>query len=218
MSEEKFLAVVTKGQPAAPGYFLYNATLNKQQRDVRALDTAVPALASAEVEAALARGAVVHDARDVQEFAAGHLRGSVNVPTDGRMATRLSRIGYDRVVGRVADVEAFLLAHREDVERASRLPVTEADEALARGDVQVVDLRNPGELTGGTIPGAVPIPLAQLAARTGELDPTRPVVVYCAGGWRSSVGASLLRARGFADVSDVLGGFGAWQRAHAAAS
>ena len=85
-------------------------------------------------------------------------------------------------------------------------------------DVQVVDIRNVGELAAGGVPGAAHIPLAELARRADELDPSRPVVTYCAGGWRSSVAASLLRARGFADVSDVLGGYVAWERAHAAAS
>ncbi|MEO7752798.1 MAG: rhodanese-like domain-containing protein [Terracoccus sp.] len=243
MSEESFLEVVTAGQPTAPGYFVYNATLNKQAREVRALDATVPALDPDAVDAALARGARVHDARDVQEFAAGHLRGSVNVPADGRMAetvgmvfdpadqivlvapegqeqevaTRFARIGYDHVVGFVADPEAYFLGHRDDVDRASRLPVAEADAALAREDVQVVDIRNAGELEPGAIPGARNIPLAELSRRASELDPSRPVLVYCAGGWRSSVGASLLRSRGFADVSDVLGGFGAWERARAAA-
>ena len=60
------------------------------------------------------------------------------------------------------------------------------------------------------IPGAVNIPVGQLADRTGELDRSRPTVVYCAGGYRSSVAASLLRQRGFTDVSDILGGYGAW--------
>ena len=63
------------------------------------------------------------------------------------------------------------------------------------------------------IPGAVNIPVGQLPDRTDELDPRRPTVVYCAGGYRSSMAASLLRQRGFADVSDVLGGYGAWVEA-----
>ena len=242
MTEEQFLEVVTAGQPTAPAYFVYNAMLNKQSRDVRDVDAVVPALDDDAVGAALARGARVHDARDVQEFAAGHLRGSVNVPVDGRMAetvgmvfapddeivviapdgqaqevaTRFARIGYDHVLGYVADPEAHLLAHEGEVVRASRLSVAEVDAAREREDVQLVDIRNAGEVEAGTLPGARHIPLAELARRSGELDPTRPVLVFCAGGWRSSVGASLLRARGFADVSDILGGYGAWDRARAA--
>ena len=244
MSEEQFLAVVTEGQPSAPGYFVYNATLNKLDREVRDIDATVPALTDAEAEQALAAGAALHDARDVQEFAAGHLRGSVNVPADGRMAetvgmvftpdqqvviiapegteqevaTRFARIGFDNVLGYLPDPEAFFLSHQDEVERASRLPAPEADEAATRADVQVVDIRNAGEVAAGMLPGARHIPLAELPARADELDADRPVLLYCAGGWRSSVGASLLRAKGFSDVSDILGGYGAWALAHPQAS
>ncbi|HET9631912.1 MAG TPA: rhodanese-like domain-containing protein, partial [Terrabacter sp.] len=134
------------------------------------------------------------------------------------VATRFARIGYDHVVGYVADLEEYVLTHQDQVTRASRLPVAEVDETAARADVQVIDIRNAGELEAGMLPGARHIPLAELGRRAGELDRHRPVVVYCAGGWRSSVGASLLRARGFTDVSDILGGYGAWDLAHANAS
>jgi rhodanese-related sulfurtransferase len=67
------------------------------------------------------------------------------------------------------------------------------------------------------VPGAVNIPLAQLARRVDELDPAKPTLLYCAGGWRSSVGSSLLRHLGFADVSDVLGGYAGWETTHAPA-
>ena len=80
-------------------------------------------------------------------------------------------------------------------------------------DLQIVDVRNPGEVAAGTIPNAITIPVGQLPGRLGELDATKPTVVYCAGGYRSSVAASLLRQNGFADVSDILGGYGAWDEA-----
>jgi glyoxylase-like metal-dependent hydrolase (beta-lactamase superfamily II)/rhodanese-related sulfurtransferase len=244
MSEADFLEVVTAGQPSAPAYFLYNATLNKQGRHVRDTDATVPALTADQVERALAAGAILHDARDQQEFAAGHLRGSLNVPWDGRLAetvgtvltpdqqvvilapqgqeqevaTRFARIGFDNVLGHVADPEAYLFSHQQDVVRASRLTPGQVDEAVAATGAQVIDLRNEGELAEGMLPGARHIPLAELMTRSGELDPDRPVLLYCAGGWRSSVGASFLRAHGFSDVSDLLGGYGAWQRVTSVAS
>jgi hydroxyacylglutathione hydrolase len=79
--------------------------------------------------------------------------------------------------------------------------------------LQVVDVRAPGEFAGGALPGAVNLPLPRLRSTLGQLDPSRPVLVNCAGGYRSSVAASLLRAHGFADVSDLLGGWNAWQAA-----
>ena len=76
--------------------------------------------------------------------------------------------------------------------------------------LQVVDVRNPGETARGVDPGRARSCCPQLTRRMGELDPARPTVVYCASGYRSSIGASVLAAAGFDDVSDLLGGFGAW--------
>ena len=72
-------------------------------------------------------------------------------------------------------------------------------------------MRNPGEVKlGGTIAGAHELPVTHLSAGLAELDPAAPTVVYCAGGYRSSIAASILRQAGFDDVSDLLGGYGAW--------
>jgi len=244
MSEDDFLAVVTEGQPSAPGYFVYNATINRQERDLRELESEVPALTWEQFQDEVAVGARIHDARDPQEFAAGHLTGAINVPADGRMAetvgmifaptdrivvvapegleqqvaTRIARIGFDHVVGFLADVEAVMTAHPDQVEQASRLTVEQTEAALADGEVQLVDIRNAGEVASGMIPGARHIPLAELVNRSSDLDRDTPVIVNCAGGWRSSVGASALRSLGFTDVSDLLGGYGAWEKVHASAS
>ena len=74
----------------------------------------------------------------------------------------------------------------------------------------MVDIRNPGEQEDGIIDGAARIPLARLLDQMDELDRGVPTVVYCAGGYRSSIGASLLRAYGFTSVADLQGGFAAW--------
>ncbi len=244
MDEASFLALVTEGQPAAPAYFLYNATLNKAERGVRDTDARIPALSDEQVDEALAAGAILVDARDQQEFAAGHLKGSISIPSDGRLAetvgtvlqpsqqfvvmapdeqvqevaVRFARIGFDKVLGHVVDPEAYLLAREDHVERSSRLTVSQVKDACEQDEIQVVDIRNIGELAAGMVPGALHVPLAELRSRIAELDPSRPVLLYCAGGWRSSVGASVLRAEGFADVSDLLGGYNAWALTHALAS
>jgi hydroxyacylglutathione hydrolase len=88
------------------------------------------------------------------------------------------------------------------------------ERAAEMTDLQIVDVRHPGEVAAGTIPNAIAIPVGQLPTRFGELDAAKPTVVYCAGGYRSSVAASLLRHNGFADVSDILGGFGAWDEVY----
>jgi rhodanese-related sulfurtransferase len=106
-----------------------------------------------------------------------------------------------------------MFEHGGDVQVASRLTARAFDErASEMAHLQVVDVRNPSE-TAGTIAGAIAIPVGQLPNRLDELDVTKPTVVYCAGGYRSSVAASLLRQRGFVDVSDILGGYAAWEEA-----
>jgi rhodanese-related sulfurtransferase len=244
MTEDQFLTLVTAGQPAAPEYFVYDAILNRQQRDVLDADRQVPALDTAALDAALARGAVVLDTRSAPDFAAGHLTGSLNVPADGRfaetagmvltadtevvliapedrqteVATRLARIGFDRIAGHVADPEAALLTRQDRTGQASRLTpgqlaelTTDVDDPAAP---VILDVRNIGEREGGHVPGSIHIPLAELRRRIDEVPGDSPVVVYCAGGWRSSVAASLLRHHGRNDVSDLLGGFAAWQAMH----
>ncbi|MGY1706193.1 rhodanese-like domain-containing protein [Geodermatophilus sp. SYSU D00697] len=240
MTEDEFLAMVTAGQPSAPDYFVYDAVLNRRRHPVFDAAAAPVPLDVAQVLARQAAGAVVLDARDPQEFAAGHLAGSLNVPADGRFAetagmvvrpdqevvvvapqdreeevvVRLARIGFDRVAGYLREPEGAFLAVPDRVVQASRLTVPQLDEALGRAEPPVVvDVRNAGELITGTVPGALHVPLAQLPHRLDEIPRDRPVVVHCAGGYRSSVAASLLRANGFADVSDLLGGFTAWSAA-----
>ena len=235
-----FMKLVTEGQPPAPGYFVYNAILNRKDREL--LDeTQVPTTMSYDdVRAAMARGAILVDGRTPEEFAQGHLRGAVNVGLEGRYAefagsvikpdvdivlftepgrelegkNRLARIGFDRVIGYLAEPYQVMLSHRDDVQIASRLTAPAFGERSSQvANLQLVDVRNPGEAAAGMIPGAVNIQVGQLPDRLGELDPAKPTVVYCAGGYRSSVAASLLRQRGFADVSDILGGYNAWEAA-----
>jgi len=237
MSEEDFLALVTVGQPAAPDYFVYDAVLNRRRHDVFDPTRRATPLELADVTALLDAGAVVLDARDPREFAAGHLAGSLNVPADGRFAetagmiippeeqvvviapqdreeevvVRLARIGYDRVAGYLREPEAAFLGRPDRIARAGRISAAQLVAARRHPTPPVLlDVRNPGELAEGAIPGAIHIPLAQLPGRLAEIPAGLPVVAYCAGGYRSSVAASVLRRAGFADVSDLLGGYGAW--------
>jgi hydroxyacylglutathione hydrolase len=197
----------------------------------------------AEVVARQRQGAVVLDTRDDGDFALGHLAGSVNVGLGGRFAeyagevvragtpivvvaepdrvseavVRLGRIGFDTVAGYLKDPYRSFQDHPEAVVPRSRLTVAElVDRQRDVVDLQLVDVRSPGEMALGMIPGAQPLPLPELLSRLGELDPARPTVVHCAGGYRSSIAASLLAAHGFADVFDLLGGYTAWLAAAAA--
>jgi hydroxyacylglutathione hydrolase len=243
MSAEQFLAMVTEGQPAVPGYFVHDAVLNRREHPLFDVANPPTPLTLDEFRTEQANGAVVLDARDAPDFAAAHLRGSLNVPADGRFAetagtvvkpgdrilviaaqdreeeiiTRLARIGLDNVAGYLREPEAAFLNVPDLVDQASRLTVTELRAAVAeKNPPLVLDVRNPGEVAAGAIDGARHIPLAQLPARLAEVPTDRPVVVCCRSGYRSSVAASLLRRAGHPDVSDLLGGYLAWQAAHQA--
>jgi hydroxyacylglutathione hydrolase len=125
---------------------------------------------------------------------------------------RLARIGFDTVLGVVTEPEDVLIAHPEVAQTASRLAAV--DLARWRDDesaLQIIDVRNPGEKESGIVHGARLMPLPTLLDGIRELDPARPTVVYCAGGYRSSVAASLLRANGFSRVADIVGGIDAWR-------
>ncbi len=235
--KDTFIALVTEGQPPAPEYFVYNAILNRQNRKLLDEEGVPLEMSFAEVTAAISDGAVLIDGRDSEDFARGHFKSAINVGLAGRYAefagsiikpdvdlilmvddgfeleakTRLGRIGFDRVIGVLAQPLKAMLDHQDQVQTASRLTVVDfAERQREISHLQVVDVRNPGEVADGAIPDAIAIPVGQLPARVAELDPSRPTVVYCAGGYRSSVAASLLRHRGFADVSDVRGGYNAW--------
>ena len=176
---ETFVDLVTEGQAPAPGYFIHDATMNKKQRALMDEATLPRAMSWDEVEDALAAGALLVDGRDPVEFARGHLRGAVNVGLEGRYAefagsvvpvdadivlfvepgaeleakNRLGRIGFDRVLGYVDRPYQVLLEHQDQAQVASRLtPVDVEDRRADLDDLQVVDVRNPGEHALGSLP------------------------------------------------------------------
>ncbi|MGH3823577.1 MAG: MBL fold metallo-hydrolase [Pseudonocardiaceae bacterium] len=240
MAEDDFVEVVTQGQSVAPQYFAFASQANRHHHEL--LDDHAPprALDISEVLQLHQEGAAIVDGRAPEVFASGHLRGSVNVGLDGRFAeytgdvvragqpivvitdagretearVRLARIGFDNVAGYLPTVEQMLAQHPDLARAAARLPAAElAAWSTEEPRLQIIDVRNLGELAAGVVPGARHIPLAALVDRMAGLDATAPTVVYCAGGYRSSIAASALRAGGFTVVADILGGFAAWSAA-----
>lgn len=241
MSKDDFIRVVTDGQTAPPGYFAYDAMLNRKDRGLLDEDQMPSALTMNQVLEQTGEGAVILDTRSPEEFALGHLANSINIGLAGRYAefaggvispetplvivaeegrereakVRLARIGFDNVVGYLPRPELAMTEYPDVVRQSSRLDVAGLQNAMdAIEDLQLVDIRQPGETAGGSIAGAILIPLTQLNSRIDELDPERPTIVFCAGGFRSSIAASRIVRAGFTDVSDLLGGYGAWDAAH----
>jgi hydroxyacylglutathione hydrolase len=200
----------------------------------------ISALTLDHVLALQAVGAQVLDTRDPAEFAAAHLAGSINVGLGGQYATwagsvlsreqaivivadpgreheaamRLGRIGFDQVVGYLEDGLRSVESRPELMMATERLSAQVAADRVAAATPGraplMVDVRAPGERQQKRIPGSVGIPLTRLAERFSELPVDRPLLVYCAGGYRSSIAASLLQRRGFAQVSEIAGGITAW--------
>ncbi|MFF8371418.1 rhodanese-like domain-containing protein [Streptomyces lydicus] len=239
MPEADFVRLITTGQPATPGYFAHDAALN---RDGHPFLDATPPPAFTLDEALAARdqqGAALLDCRPLAAYTRAHLAGSLHTSLDTRFAEyagsvvapgtpivlladpgteqearlRLARIGYDHVIGHLPDPAAALdhapalVRHSHRIRHDDELPP----------HAQLVDVRNPAEYEAGALPDAHNIPLATLPDRITELDPRRPVVLYCRSGNRSVIAAALLEARGFDDVCDVAGGFEA-TRAEAGAT
>jgi hydroxyacylglutathione hydrolase len=239
MSEDDFVALVSDGQPITPLYFSYDARRNHELRPLLEEREPPPRLELTEVQTLCDAGAIVLDTRSPGDYSVVHLRGSLNVGLQGRFAefagdvmrpgqiivlvcdpgfeleaaVRLGRIGFDRVVGCLAEPLQSFVDHPELTNHSSRLSAPDLARLLTEQvDTVVVDVRNPGELAAGTIPNATHVPLARLLEHLDEIEPDRPVVLYCASGYRSSIAASVLRAAGHQDVSDLLGGYEAWRQ------
>ena len=110
--------------------------------------------------------------------------------------------------------DSFVAAGERRLRRPHRHRAPELRERLLTNErFTVLDVRNPGELEEGAIEGSVHIPLAELNSRMGQLTDADDIVVYCAGGYRSSIAASVLRAElTGSEVSDLVGGFAGWEQ------
>jgi hydroxyacylglutathione hydrolase len=242
MSKEAFIQVVTADQPDAPPYFTYDAMLNSEERPTldEALTREMNPLTLDAVLTLQAEGAQILDTRDPDEFAAAHLKGSINIWLGGQYATwagtildrahpiviiadpgrekegavRLGRIGFDHVAGYLRDGLHSLEPRPELVAFTERLSAQYAAEVLASSEPPVaIDVRTPREREQRHIAGSLSIPLSRLAENAKTLPKGRPLLLYCAGGFRSSIAASLLQRSGFEQVAEIAGGIAGWEAA-----
>jgi glyoxylase-like metal-dependent hydrolase (beta-lactamase superfamily II)/rhodanese-related sulfurtransferase len=241
MTKAAFVDLVTADQPDAPPYFTYDAVLNSKERPTldEALARELNPMTLDLVLALQRTGGQILDTRDAGEFAAAHLAGSLNVGLGGHYATwagtmlsrdrpiviiadpgreheaatRLGRIGFDHIVGYLHDGLRSLESRAELTAATERISAPLAAERLAAGEAIAVDVRTTAERDQKFVAGSLSIPLNHLAERIEELPKDRQLIVYCAGGYRSSIAASLLQQRGFTSVSEIAGGLAAWEAA-----
>ena len=241
MSKEAFIAMVSADQPEAPAYFNYDAVLNSEERPT--LDETLARVNPVTLDNLLAlqaAGAQILDTRDPGEFAAAHLAGSINIGLGGQYATwagtvldrehpiviiadpgrenesttRLARIGFDHVVGYLRHGLHSLKSRPDLTITTERLSAPFAAELLSLSEAPLaIDVRAPGERGQKYIGGSLGMPLNHLRENVGKLPRDRALLVYCAGGYRSSIAASLLQRGGFDRVSEIAGGIVGWEAA-----
>jgi rhodanese-related sulfurtransferase len=126
---------------------------------------------------------------------------------------RLARVGIEHVEGYLDGGVAGWIKGGHELDYIPQISVQEFDELRAKEPVNVLDVREPGEVESGAIEGSVRIPLGQLAARVNEVPRDRLLVVHCKGGYRSSIATSILRRAGIVDLANLTGGYDAWKAA-----
>ncbi|MFP6645377.1 MAG: rhodanese-like domain-containing protein [Candidatus Latescibacterota bacterium] len=242
MAREAFIQLVMADQPDVPSYFSHDVAMNAKEHQTldASLEGSLQPLSLDEVLALRDDGAQLLDVRDGDDFAGAHLLGSINTGLDGKFATwagallvpdraivltgspgsreeaamRLGRIGFDNVAGYLADGMMALAGRSDLVGRVERITALTLQEQRQGGQSpHVIDVRGPGEREESQIPDSVHIPLLTLPEHLDDVPRDRPVIVYCAGGYRSAVAASLLQVNGFDHVQDLVGGTTAWEAA-----
>jgi hydroxyacylglutathione hydrolase len=242
MSKEEFIRLVTADQPDAPPYFTYDAILNTRERATldKNLEQVLRPIDLDEVLRMGDAGAQILDVRDAAEYAKGHLAGSVNIGLGGQYATwagtvlerskpiviiaepgreqeaalRLGRIGFDHVKGYLHGGMEALAGRPDLVWPTERISAPMVAEELAGPDPPLLlDIRNPREWVTKRIDGSVNVPLNHLQERIAEIPRDRRIAVHCAGGYRSSIAASILHQYGITNLIEMAGGLAAWDAA-----
>ncbi|MGZ4049946.1 MAG: MBL fold metallo-hydrolase [Bacteroidia bacterium] len=235
MTKQEFISAVTDGLTDAPGYFTLDATLNKQGYsnidDVLKKNT--KALSVAEFESMLNNGALVLDVRSPDDFEKGFVPNAINIGLNGQYAPwvgalldasvplvlitdegkemeavlRLARVGYENVNGYLqGGITAWKNAGKK-METVNSVSAADFVSHLKTSD-NILDVRKPGETESGVIENAQLICLSKLQSQISTLDKNKHYFIHCAGGYRSMMAASIMKQKGFANITNVLGGMG----------
>jgi hydroxyacylglutathione hydrolase len=240
-TKEEFIAQLTSNLPARPEYFSKDAEINRTGAAALSELPPLRAISAAELKTMLAEGEIALDVRPGEEFAAGHVPGSINIALSGQFATwaatvlglsahpvliastpeqieearvRLARVGMESLSGRLAGgVDAWKQAGFA-LEIISQVSVGELNSRLHSNHIQVLDVRRAPEWESAHIECASWWPLDNFKVSPPEMDRDTPLAVHCKGGYRSMIACSLLQRAGFHNVINVIGGFDAWQQAN----
>lgn len=239
-SRDEFVAELTAHLPVRPDYFFEDARINSEGAPALSELPKLMGLAPADFHSAMEQGITALDLRPTDQFAAGHVPGSVNIALSGQFASwagsvlglkarlilvadtpeqiaearlRLARVGIEDVHGFLAGGTAAWKAAGYPLAQTPQLKVEEVAERVSSGHLQVLDVRREPEFETGHIPEADLWPLDNFRATLPKIEKDVPLAVHCKGGYRSMVACSLLERAGFTNVINVIGGFDAWQAA-----
>lgn len=237
MTEAEFVKEVTDGLLPPPAYFPMNVALNKHgyenidvvmKRGLRALTPKEFELAANETVA------LMLDTRNAQVFSEGFIPNSINIGLDGQFApwvgalitdlkqpilliaeegkeeealTRLSRVGYDQVLGYLKGGFVAWKESGKEIDTVTRITPDKFANLYKKDETIVIDVRKPGEFAGEHIDGAKSIPLDYINEDLAQFPKDKPFYIHCAGGYRSMIAASILKARGWDNFIDISGGF-----------
>jgi hydroxyacylglutathione hydrolase len=237
MTKEEFIKEVTDGLVAPPAYFPLNVMLNIQGYESidKVLERGQHALTPDTFEAAANEtGALILDTRDPQTFAKGFVPNSINIGIDGQFApwvgtmipdikqeillitdegreeeviTRLARVGYDYTIGYLKGGFNTWKAAGKEVDEITSIDAEQLNAILKNEKVDIVDVRKKSEYLSEHVMDAENAPLDFINESMAQLDKNKTYYVHCAGGYRSMIFNSILRARGYTNLIDVKGGF-----------
>lgn len=237
--KQSFIKAVTEGLTPPPGYFGMNVAMNKKGYDSfeTVLNQGMRALSPAEFEAAAEEtGALILDTRSNKDFYKGFIPQSVNIGIEGDFApwvgamimdvnqsillvtdegkeeesvTRLSRVGFDKVLGHLKGGFAAWLASGKEADTVDRISADQFARVVNTGEDKIIDVRKESEYAAEHVENAYNRPLAYINDWIKDINPEEHFYLHCAGGYRSMIAASILEARGYRNFTEIEGGFGA---------
>ncbi len=230
-----FIKAVTDGLLPPPGYFGMNVAMNKQGYTAfdKVLSKGTRPLSVEAFEAA-AESALIIDTRDPDIFFRGYVPQSINIGLNGDFApwvgalivdvnqpillvcnestqdeavTRLSRVGFDQVIGFLEGGYQSWLTSGKPVDTIERIDANLFEQNLDIEIDQVIDIRREAEFAAEHVKNAYNKPLSYINDWIRELDPQQHFFMHCAGGYRSMIAASILQARGYRNFTEIAGGY-----------
>jgi len=235
----QFIAEVTDGILPPPQYFAKNAAMNKGEVESieQVYEKGLNALTPQEFEdLANQTGAILLDTRDPQIFAKGFIPNAINIGLNGQFApwvgalitdlqqpillvadagkeeetiTRLTRVGYDNTIGYLNGGFESWISTDKEIDTIESISADAFEEAATAGNITALDVRKPGEYESEHLEFTLSRPLDFINEWMPEIHPDQTYYIHCAGGYRSMIAASILKARGVQNVIDIAGGYGA---------